>query len=123
MQILFWAFLYSCSVGFTKKSFCKIVFIFSNMCGCKKKKNSQQKTIFTLRKILIKIRLIFYRLFSKKQFWKKKISLSFVASLINIIFFYSSRKYNFLAPSLSHGKFSHFRSLLFAFSLIIYSLL
>ena len=56
-----------------------------------------------------------------KKFWKT-ISLSLVASPIYIIFFYSCGKHNFLAPSLSHGKLSHFLSLLFAFYLIIYSL-
>ena len=54
---------------------------------------------------------------------EKKISLTFVASPINIIFFCSHEKHNFLVPSLSHNKLSHFFSLLFAFSLIIYSLL
>ena len=49
------------------------------------------------------------RLFSKKFFWKT-IFLSCVASLINIIFVYNCGKHNFLTPSLSYGKFSHFFS-------------
>ena len=50
-------------------------------------------------------------------FWKT-ISLSSVASPINIILVYSCGKHNFLAPSLSRGKLSHFFSLPFAFSLL-----
>ena len=79
------------------------------------KKICQQKT-------LIKIKLIFNRFFSKTNFWKT-ISLSLITSPINIIFFCSCGKHIFLAPYLSHSKLSHFFSLLFAFSLIIYSLL
>ena len=45
-----------------------------------------------------------------------------VASPINIIFVYSHGKHNLLAPSLSHGKLSHFFSLPFAFSLLTSSL-
>ena len=88
----------------------------------KKKKIDQWKTIFTQRKILIKIKLIFYRLFSKNFFWQT-ISLSLVASPINIIFFYSHEKHRFLAFSLSHSKLSHFFSILFAFYLFIYYLI
>ena len=96
------------SVCFTGKSSVKIVFhIFQ--CLVAQKKPGQWKTIFSQRKTLIKIRLIFYRLFSKILFWKT-ISLSRVASPINIIFVYSRGKHNFLAHSLSHGKFSHFFS-------------
>ena len=83
----------------------------------KKKRVSE----FSQWKILIKIRLIFYRLFSKKKIWKT-ISLSLVAFPINIIFFCNHRKHNFLTPSLSHGKLSPLLSLLFSFYLIIYSL-
>ena len=102
------------SVCFAGKPSVKIVFhIFQ--CLVAQKKPGQWKTIFGQRKTLIKIRLIFYKLFSKKNFWKT-ISLSYVASPINIIFVYSRGKHNFLAPSLSHGKFSHFFSLPFAFS-------
>ena len=65
----------------------------------------------------IQLRLIFYRLFSKKKFWKT-ISPSRVASPINIIFIYSSWKHNFLVSSLSQDKLSHFFSLPFTFSLL-----
>ena len=81
------------------------------------KKIGQWKTIFGQRKTLIKIRLIFYKLFSKK-FFQKTISLSCVTSPIDIIFVYNRGKHNFLAPSLSHGKFSHFFSFPFTFSLL-----
>ena len=104
------------SVCFAGKLSVKIVFhIFQ--CLVAQKKPGQWKTIFGQQKTLIKIRLIFYRFFSKNFFWKT-ISLSRVASPINIIFVYSRGKHNFLAPSLSHGKFSHFFSLPFAFSLL-----
>ena len=85
------------------------------------KKTGQWKTIFGQWKTLIKIRLIFYRLFSKKNFWKT-IFLSHVASPINIIFICSHDKHNLLAPSLSHGKISYFFSLPFTFSLLTPSL-
>ena len=56
------------------KLFVKIVFQY--LVG--KKKTGQRKTIFSQRKILIKIRLIFYRLFSKKKkFGKQSLSHSF----------------------------------------------
>ena len=114
-------FISLCSVCFIGKPSVKIVFhIFQ--CLVAQKNSGQWKTIFGQRKTLIKIRLIFYRLFSKKKFWKT-ISLSHVASPINIIFVYSCGKHNFLAPSLSHGKFSRFFSLPFTFSLLISSLL
>ena len=107
-------------VCFARKFSVKIVFhIFQ--CLVAQKKYGQWKTIFDQQKTLIKIRLIFYKLFSKKFFWKT-ISLSCVASPINIIFVYSYGKHNFLAPSLSHGKFSHFFSLPFAVSLLTPSL-
>ena len=99
------------------KTFCKDSFSHFSMFGSTKKKPGQWKTIFGQRKTLIKIRLIFYKLFSKNFFWKT-ISLSCVASPINIIFVYSRGKHNFLVPSLSHGKFSHFFSLPFTFSLL-----
>ena len=87
------------SVCFARKPSVKIVFhIFQ--CLVVQKKPGQWKTIFGQQKTLIKIRLIFYRLFSKKKIWKT-ISLSRVASPINIIFVYSHGKHNFLAPSLS----------------------
>ena len=90
------------------KTFCKDSFphfpVFGNT-----KKTGQWKTIFDQRKTLIKIRLIFYRLFSKNFFWKT-ISLSHIASPINIIFICSHDKHNFLVPSLSHGKISYFFS-------------
>ena len=109
------------TVCFIGKLSVKIVFhIFQ--CLVAQKKTSQWKTIFTQRKILIKIKLIFYRLFSKIFFWQT-ISLSLVASPINIIFFYSHEKHRFLAFSLSHSKLSHFFSILFAFYLFIYSLI
>ena len=93
-------------VCFATKPSIKIVFhIFQ--CLVAQKKPGQWKTIFGQRKTLIKIRLIFYKLFSKFFFWKT-ISLLCVASTINIIFVYSHGKHNFLAPSFSHGKFSHF---------------
>ena len=96
------------SVCFAGKLSVKIIFhIFQ--CLVTQKRISQRKTIFSQRKTLIKIKLIFYRLFSKIFFWKT-ISLSCVAFLINIIFICSCGKHNFLAPSLSHGKFSHFFS-------------
>ena len=99
---------HSRSVCFAEKPSVKIVFhIFQ--CLVAQKKPGQWKTIFGQQKTLIKIRLIFHRLFSKNFFWKT-ISLSHVASPINIIFVYSRGKHNFLAPSLSHGKFSHFFS-------------
>ena len=105
------------------KTFCKDSFPHFPVFGStKKKKTDQWKTIFTQRKILIKIKLIFYRLFSKIFFWQT-ISLSLVASPINIIFFYSHEKHRFLAFSLSHSKLSHFFSILFAFYLFIYSLI
>ena len=104
------------SVYFAGKPFVKIVFhIFQ--CLVAQKKPGQWKTIFGQRKTLIKIMLIFCRLFSKKKFWKT-IFLSYIASSINIIFVYSREKHNFLAHSLSHGKFFHFFSLSFAFSLL-----
>ena len=106
---------------FRRKAFCKDSFLHFSVFGSTKK-TGQRKTIFSQQKTLIKIRLIFYRLFSKKKFWKT-ISLSLITSPINIIFFCSCGKHNFLAPYLSHSKLSHFFSLLFAFSLIIYSLL
>ena len=109
------------TVCFIGKLSVKIVFhIFQ--CLVAQKKTSQWKTIFTQRKILIKIKLIFYRLFSKKKKIWKTISLSLVASPINIIFVYNRGNHNFLAPFLSHGKLSPFLSLLFAFYLILYSL-
>ena len=109
------------SVCFTGKP-CKDNFPHFPVFGSTKKNPGQWKTIFGQRKTRIKIRLIFYRLFSKKKFWKT-ISLSYVAFPINIIFVYSCGKHNFLAPSLSHGKFSRFFSLPFTFSLLISSLL
>ena len=104
------------------KTFCKDSFPHFAVCGSTKK-ISQWKTIFGQQKTLIKIRLIFYRFFSKKKKknWKT-ISLSHVASPINIIFVFSHDKHNFLAPSLSHGKISHFFSLPFTFSLLTPSL-
>ena len=57
----------------------------------------------------------FYRFFFKKK-KSKIISLSCVASPINIIFVRNRRKHNFLVSSLSHGKLSHFRSFLCFFS-------
>ena len=105
-----------CPICFVGKPSLKIVFhIFQ--CLVAQKKPGQWKTIFGQQKTLIKIRLSFYKLFSKKIFWKT-IFLSCVASPINIIFVYNRGKHNFLAPSLSHGKFSHFFSLPFAFSLL-----
>ena len=91
---------------FCWKIFCKDSFPHFSMFGSTKI-TSQWKTIFGQQKILIKIRLIFYRLFSKKLFWKT-ISLSRVASPINIIFVCSHGKHNFLVSSFSHGKLSHF---------------
>ena len=109
-------FEYLRSVCFAGKLSVKIVFhIFQ--CLVAQKKPGQWKTIFDQWKTLIKIRLIFYKLFSKKIFWKT-ISLSCVASSIDIIFIYSREKHNFLVPSLSHGKFSHFFSFPFTFSLL-----
>ena len=108
------------SVCFTRKPSVKIVF-YIFQCLVAQKKTGQWKTIFSQQKTLIKIKLIFYKLFSKKKFGKT-ISLSRVASPINIIFVYSSGKHNFLVPSLSHGKFFHFFSLLFTFSLLTLSL-
>ena len=106
-------------VCFARKFSVKIVFhIFQCLVAQKKKKNGQWKTIFDQWKTLIKIRLIFFKLFSKFFFFWKTISLSCVTSPINIIFVYSCGKHNFLAPSLSHGKFSHFFSLPFVFSLL-----
>ena len=58
---------------------------------------------------------------NKNNFWKT-ISLSPIASLINIIFVCSCGKHIFLAPSFSHGKISHFFSLPFTFSLLTPSL-
>ena len=104
------------------KTFCKDSFLHFPVFGSTQK-TSQRKTIFSQQKTLIKIRLIFYKSFSQKKKICKTISLSLITSPINIIFFYSHGKHNFLAPSLSHIKLSHFFSLLFAFSLIIYSLL
>ena len=104
------------SVCFAGKPSVKIVFhIFQ--CLVAQKKPGQWKTIFGQWKTIIKIRLNFYKLFSKFFFWKT-IFLSCVASLINIIFVYSHGKHNFLAPSLSHSNFSHFFSLPFTFSLL-----
>ena len=98
------------SVYFAGKPSVKIVFhIFQCLIAPNKKKLGQWKTIFGQRKTLIKIVLIFCRLFSKKKFWKT-IFLSYIASSINIIFVYSREKHNFLAHSLSHGKFFHFFS-------------
>ena len=107
-----------CSVCFAGKLSVKIVFhIFQ--CLVAQKKPGQWEIIFGQQKTLIKIRLIFYKLFSKIFFWK---TISLVASPITIIFVYSCGKHNFLAPSLSHGKFSHFFSLPFTFSLLTPSL-
>ena len=124
-KFLVWVFLYNegfeillfgRSICFVGKPSVKIVFhIFQ--CLVVQKKTGQWKIIFGQRKTLIKIRLIFYKLFSKNFFWKT-ISLSCITSLINIIFIYSREKHNFLAPSLSHGKISHFFSLPFTFSLL-----
>ena len=108
------------SVCFAGKPSIKIVFHILQ-CVVAQKKISQWKTIFGQQKTLIKIRLIFYRLFSNFFFWKT-ISLSRIASPIKIIFIYSCEKHNFFAPSLSHGKFSHFFSLPFTFSLLTPSL-
>ena len=47
------------------KTFCKDNFSHFPVFGSTKKKTSQRKTIFSQWKILIKIRLIFYMLFSK----------------------------------------------------------
>ena len=105
---------------FRWKTFCKDSFPHFPVFGSTKK-TGQQKTIFSQWKILIKIRLVFYRLFSKKKNWKT-ISLSHIAFPINIIFVCSHDKHNFLAPSLSHGKISHFFSLPFTFSLLTPSL-
>ena len=108
------------SVCFAGKLSVKIVFhIFQ--CLVAQKKPSQWKTIFGQWKTLIKIRLNFYKLFSNFFFWKT-IFLSCVATPINIIFIYSRGKHNFLVLSLSHGKFSHFFSLPFTFSLLTPSL-
>ena len=74
------------------------------------KKTWSMENYLWLMENLIKIKLIFYRLFSFFFFFGKTISLSRVASSINIIFVYSREKHNFLASSLSHGKFSHFFS-------------
>ena len=112
MFFLLFSFLTLCL--FRWKTFCKNSFLHFLVFGSTKK-ICQQKT-------LIKIKLIFNRFFSKTNFWKT-ISLSLITSPINIIFFYSRGKHNFLTLSLSHNKLSHFFSLLFAFSLIIYSLL
>ena len=106
---------------FLWKTFCKDSFSHFPVFGSTKKPG-QWKIIFGQRKILIFIRFIFYRLFSKKKKNWKTISLSHVASPLNIIFIYSRGKHNFLAPSLSHRKFSHFFSLPFAFSLLTPSL-
>ena len=112
MFFLLFSFLTLCL--FRWKTFCKNSFLHF-LVFCSTIKICQQKT-------LIKIKLIFNRFFSKTNFWKT-ISLSLITSPINIIFFYSHGKHNFLTLSLSHNKLSHFFSLLFAFSLIIYSLL
>ena len=113
------------SVCFIRKPSVEIVFhIFQYLVAQKKKKKkkpNQWKTIFGQQKTLIKIRLIFYRLVSKKLFWKT-ISLSRIAYPINIIFVYSRGKHNFLVPSLSHGKLSHSFSLRLTFSLLTPSL-
>ena len=109
------------SVCFTGKPSVKIISCIFQ-CLVVQKKTSQRKIIFSQQKTLIKIRLIFYRLFSNIFFWKT-ISLSLIASSINIIFFCRCGKHNFLTLCLSHGKLSHFFSLFFTFSLIIYSLL
>ena len=111
---------------FHSKTFCKNSFLHFPVFGStkkkkKKKKTSQWKTIFGQRKTLIKIRLIFYRLVSKKLFWKT-ISLSCIVYPINIIFAYSRGKHNILVPSLSHGKLSHSFSLPLTFSLLTPSL-
>ena len=105
---------------FRWKTFCKNNFLHFLVFGSTKEP-SQWKTIFGQQKTLIKIRLIFYRFFSKIFFWKT-ISLSRIASPINIIFIYSHGKHNFLTSSLSRGKFSHFSSLPFTFSLLTPSL-
>ena len=111
------------SVCFVGKPSVKIVFhIFQCLVAQKKKKTGQWKTIFNQRKTLIKIRLIIYRLYSKKKKIWKTISLSRVASPINIIFVFSRGKHNFLVSSLSHGKLSRFFSLPFTFSLLTPSL-
>ena len=109
MFFLLFSFLTLCL--FRWKTFCKNSFLHFLVFGSTKK-ICQQKT-------LIKIKLIFNRFFSKTNFWKT-ISLSLITSPI---FFYSRGKHNFFTLSLSHNKLSHFFSLLFAFSLIIYSLL
>ena len=71
------------SVCLVEQPFVKIVFHIFQCLVAQKKKNGQRKTIFSQRKILIKIRLIFYRLFFN--------------------FFFENQ-------SLFHGKLSHFFS-------------
>ena len=77
------------------------------------------------KRILLKNKAYMLQVVFQKKKRKKKrktISLSRAAFLINIIFICSHEKHNFLAPSLSHGKFSHFFSLPFIFYLLIPSL-
>ena len=103
--------LTSCTLRlFHWKTFCKYNFMHFSVFGSTKK-TGQRKTIFSQRKTLIKIRLIFYRLFSKKFFWKT-ISLSLITSPINIIFCCSDGKQIFwrllslIVSSLTFSLFS-----------------
>ena len=107
-------------VCITGKPSVKIVFhIIQCLVALKKKKNWSIENYLQSMKNTnkIQLRLIFYKLFSKKNFWKT-ISPSRVASPINIIFIYNCQKHNFLVSSLSHDKLSHFFSLPFTFSLL-----
>ena len=85
-----------------------------------KKKIGQWKTIFSQWKTLIKIRLIFYRLFSKKIFFGKQ-SLSHT---VHNSYTSSDLEKNifFCSFSLSHNKLSHFFSSFYFFSLLTPSL-
>ena len=76
----------------------KIVFhIFQCLIIPKKKKNGQRKTIFDQQKTLIKIKLIFYKSFSKKKNGKQ--SLSHVA--------HNSYKYYLLLTQETIFSFAH----------------
>ena len=113
---------------FLWKTLCKHSFAHFPVFGSTKKKIGQWKTIFSQRKILIKIRLIFYRLFSNFFFFGKQ-SLSHALHLLsilsssvavgNIIFWHLlSLMVNFLTFSLFPLLFFH---LTFSLSLTLVS--
>ena len=83
---------------FRWKTFYKNNFPHFPVYGNIKKKINQRKTIFSQQKTLIKIKFIFYKLFSKKK-KKKENNLSRMQRItpINIIFFWFRKQLAYLA--------------------------